>query len=672
MDPWDKLGTGATLRRGPPRLFLTKDTAIGKLKPSPEVVEHMIEDLEDRLKHYFNLYVKERKDREIEQEKNLLLQEKMKQLCSELDMKDKKLCELEHNIKELFIHPKNIKDTLDRIDLIYIHLDTLVQAFIGIATCATLNGLNKNIFTKIALEYLHPCRNLDSRLDALYSALYSLLLTSNTNEGFFGQSSAAALEGFYVTISEIVFETNVDICIPNQIYIGLRYDHEEPVKMTSAKVVNGVCAVNLDKHLNLPPKRPGKIPRFVIDIWFESSSDTATASVSVIDPVLLEARAPWALLVNNLKIGTVNVGVNPYPINARMPAERFKMAKEFAHVHKGAKPIIDYHLLQPPSNPLITSGNANYATSDETSMSKKSVNTQLPSGNKEAVPKPIVTVKVESSSNAKPTNRSSSNVKSTNSTNSDKIVNSIPDERDIKNDTTPFVPKKQPPRKPGLGRPLPKRTTPLPKPKPPAIKRIKEDAKNEGDGIIKTILESQPEKVTSIDNSASPKLKEFDPTQPINDGSTQNNVVSTPISEQSSMNANKSDEDTDTCVETTTNADNVEKTEEIPNEKSVVSCESDEYRTNPPKMIVERKLSTKKSDANISQIDTEVSGDRDGIVTKKSLTNIQIKSKKPLPNIKMSNEGETKLDETAPQRKPKLVPLVPLAKPILLIKKAPM
>ncbi|WBY60249.1 hypothetical protein Py17XNL_001303365 [Plasmodium yoelii yoelii] len=158
---------------------LTQDTIHGRLRPEPEIVEHVLEELEDKIRHYFNLYKNEKEKRTNSESNNYYLQKEIYNAYEALDknnMYTKKLEDKLENIKE---NQSSLIDTVRRIDLLYIQLDTLVQSFAGVCTqiasdtAESSDNINKKKKTmKMLLDYIYPCRTLDPRINSLYGMLY--------------------------------------------------------------------------------------------------------------------------------------------------------------------------------------------------------------------------------------------------------------------------------------------------------------------------------------------------------------------------------------------------------------------------------------------------------------------------------------------------------------------
>ncbi|SBT80093.1 conserved Plasmodium protein, unknown function [Plasmodium malariae] len=185
---------------------LTRDTINERLRPEPEIIENILEELENKIRHYFNLYQIEKEKRTCSEKNNYFLQKEVYNAYASLEKNKiytKKLEDKLNNIKE---NQNSLIDTVRRIDLLYIQLDTLVQSFAGVCTqvvaelcesngtsntnntnnaspSATANYNNsvsgrktntgKTIRTiKILLDYIYPCRTLDPRINSLYGMLY--------------------------------------------------------------------------------------------------------------------------------------------------------------------------------------------------------------------------------------------------------------------------------------------------------------------------------------------------------------------------------------------------------------------------------------------------------------------------------------------------------------------
>ncbi|GAB67739.1 hypothetical protein PCYB_123050 [Plasmodium cynomolgi strain B] len=158
---------------------LTKDTLHERSRPEPEIIEHILEELENKIRFYFKLYKMEKDKRTDCEKKNYYLHEELNQTYTTLEKNKLYTDKLEnklHNIKE---NQSSLIDTVRRIDLLYIQLDTLVQSFSGVCTqvAAEVNayGMNTNSrrnTMKTLLDYIYPCRTLDPRINSLYGVLY--------------------------------------------------------------------------------------------------------------------------------------------------------------------------------------------------------------------------------------------------------------------------------------------------------------------------------------------------------------------------------------------------------------------------------------------------------------------------------------------------------------------
>ncbi|CDJ70160.1 hypothetical protein, conserved [Eimeria necatrix] len=138
----------------------------------PQVIETMLDDLEDKVRHYFLLYVKERKRRQKCEKFSYWMQQEMA-TNRRLLMESQSYAEsLEAKIEEIRGDPEALRDTVQRVDLMYAQIDTLIQAFAGVCSFVATKEADRPTILQCVLDYLYPCRALDPRLNALYGALY--------------------------------------------------------------------------------------------------------------------------------------------------------------------------------------------------------------------------------------------------------------------------------------------------------------------------------------------------------------------------------------------------------------------------------------------------------------------------------------------------------------------
>ncbi|OEH77988.1 hypothetical protein cyc_00423 [Cyclospora cayetanensis] len=79
---------------------------------------------------------------------------------------------LEAKFEEIRGDPDAVRDTVQRVDLMYAQIDTLIQAFAGVCSFVATRDADRPTILQCVLDYLYPCRSLDPRLNALYGALY--------------------------------------------------------------------------------------------------------------------------------------------------------------------------------------------------------------------------------------------------------------------------------------------------------------------------------------------------------------------------------------------------------------------------------------------------------------------------------------------------------------------
>ncbi|ORM40187.1 uncharacterized protein BXIN_1222 [Babesia sp. Xinjiang] len=347
-DPWQQLSGKASRLRVPKHAILTRDTPFGRHRPAPEVVEHMLDDLEDRMRNYFVLYNREREMRkEVEAtayrlEKELLAErEKVAETNSKID-------HLEAKIKALIGQPLKIRETIDKIEILYNQMDTLVQAFVGIGSCATLQSQNRAAFLRLFLEYLYPCRDLDARLNTLYTAMYASLSCAGgavqltpLPEPVAPVSEETAtpappLRGLSITVHQLMLKVTNATSEPGWYSCVFRYDHEPAESMeTNASRVLKVNARPLDSASGvidfndcvevhqLPPRIPNVIPKLILDVY-AAKELVGSATVSIVDAKTLNPRDPWAIVnAQGNHCGDVIVTVRGIPAGAKLPAVGF-------------------------------------------------------------------------------------------------------------------------------------------------------------------------------------------------------------------------------------------------------------------------------------------------------------------------------------------------------------
>ncbi|KAH8740622.1 hypothetical protein FG386_002204 [Cryptosporidium ryanae] len=140
---------------------------------NPLVIEDLIDELEEKAKNYFIMFSKERKEREKLERQCYWMQEENKTLQVTLKSQISTIQGLQNKIIDLRGNPSVITETIERIDMLYTQLDTLIQAFAGVCSYITFNEpKDRREIIELVLEYLHPCRGLDLRLNSLYGSIY--------------------------------------------------------------------------------------------------------------------------------------------------------------------------------------------------------------------------------------------------------------------------------------------------------------------------------------------------------------------------------------------------------------------------------------------------------------------------------------------------------------------
>ncbi|PFH32515.1 variable surface lipoprotein [Besnoitia besnoiti] len=142
------------------------------LRPPPQVIENMLDELEEKVRHYFLLYTREKKAREKTERYNYWLQKELAEQKEKLISNAEYIESLQQKFDELRGDPEMVRDTLQRIDLMYAQVDTLVQALAGVCGFAAVKEASREQLLQCALDYLYPCRALDPRLHELYGLLY--------------------------------------------------------------------------------------------------------------------------------------------------------------------------------------------------------------------------------------------------------------------------------------------------------------------------------------------------------------------------------------------------------------------------------------------------------------------------------------------------------------------
>lgn len=347
-DPWQHLTSNAARMRLPNRAVLTKEGPFGRHRPEPEVVEHMLDDLEGRMRNYFLLYSRERDARKQREDQCYRLEQELLEERRKLDQAQAKIEHMDSKIKALIGQPIKIKQTLDKIELLYNQLDTLIQAFVGVGSCATLQCQNRTAFIRLFLEYLYPCRDLDVRLNTLYTAMYASLsyggnapppneiLASKEAERLKESPQAKLLSGLYIVVHQLMLRKVITNPEPNSYSCIFRYDHEpsniaesipsrvlhvvaRPLDNTSGIIEFNGC-IQVDQ---LPPRIPNVIPKLILEVSTDIEA-IGTATVSIIDDRTLKSREPWAVCdAKGNQCGDVIVSIRPNPEGAKLPAVGF-------------------------------------------------------------------------------------------------------------------------------------------------------------------------------------------------------------------------------------------------------------------------------------------------------------------------------------------------------------
>lgn len=419
---------------------------------NPLIIEDLIDELEEKAKNYFIMFSKERKEREKLERQCYWMQEENKTLQSTLKNQMTTIQGLQDKIIDLRGNPNVITETIERIDMLYTQLDTLIQAFAGICSYITFNEpTDRREIIELVLEYLHPCRGLDLRLNSLYGSIYyfklgiikdlpppiqppekipgydvwqppppqkvqvkesdasklpphmqrgnslskvadnymksdggaSGLKVSSSDRGHDDDKAVPKISTPVASSSKQAVaptsssQLSGDINIPlsgfevriksvqaiepigdgkGKLQFVARIDNEASVqcksnpKRRSAEHEYTVNPTNnkgsIEKEMSmeidaLPPKSPGLLPRFTIDMWDSSitSGPIGHASKTFIDPYTLLPEQPWDVLKDDgeKQIATLIVTVLPKPGTSMLPAGRFIVAKESKNKEPSAK-----------------------------------------------------------------------------------------------------------------------------------------------------------------------------------------------------------------------------------------------------------------------------------------------------------------------------------------------
>ncbi|GBE58933.1 hypothetical protein BOVATA_004260 [Babesia ovata] len=354
QDPWQQLSGRSSKMRVPNRAVLTRNVPFGRHRPAPEVIEHMLDDLEERMRNYFTLYNRERELRKQSEATAYRLEQELVEERRKLAEANTQIEHLDTKIRALVGQPLKIRATIDKIELLYNQLDTLVQAFVGIGSCATLQSQNRAAFLRLFLEYLYPCRDLDVRLNTLYTAIYaSMSHVGNATESHplptpaapapaptpapvELASPSAQLRGLSVTVHQLMLKSNKSTNEPGWYSCVFRYDNEtaETALSTSSRVMkvtarpmdnaSGVIDINGCVSVQqLPPRVPNVLPMLILDVY-SGSVLLGSSKMSIVDERTLNAREPWQIIdAGGNHCGDLIVTVRGIPDGAKLPAVNF-------------------------------------------------------------------------------------------------------------------------------------------------------------------------------------------------------------------------------------------------------------------------------------------------------------------------------------------------------------
>lgn len=178
-------------KKRPTKMKLTKDMVNQRLRPEPEIIENILEALEDKIRHYYKLFTVEKKRRTDAEKNNYYLQEEIAKAYEILEKNKVYTMKMEEKLKTIKNNQGSLIDTVRRIDLLYVQLDTLVQAFAGVCTQTAIDATEdetdlskKKHIIQMLLDYIYPCRTLDPRINALYGLLYYQTVGLLNNNSF--------------------------------------------------------------------------------------------------------------------------------------------------------------------------------------------------------------------------------------------------------------------------------------------------------------------------------------------------------------------------------------------------------------------------------------------------------------------------------------------------------
>ncbi|XP_952406.1 uncharacterized protein TA12480 [Theileria annulata] len=342
---WDQLFVKQNNMKVPEREVLTKDSVYFRRRPDPEVLEHTLVELDTSLRNYFLLYNREREFRKKSEENCYRLEQELLNYKQKLEESNNRFHCLERKLKSMVDQPLKLKETLDRIDLLYNQMDTLIQAFVGIGSCAVIQGYSRVAFIKLCLEYLFPCRELDVRLNTLYNALYGVVtqydgIELTMNEVMKPMTNTvpekATLTGLSVKVHRLMLMCDLPSTDIKTFSVFFRYDNEDKALWDNEKSRCATLQVKpmdnaskvyefnyLLENPKLPPKVPNVVPKLVLDVYADNFF-VGSAEVGLISDKTLKPYELWKVLDSNgVSCGDLVVTVLPMPNNAKLPAVNF-------------------------------------------------------------------------------------------------------------------------------------------------------------------------------------------------------------------------------------------------------------------------------------------------------------------------------------------------------------
>ncbi|CDR96855.1 hypothetical protein, conserved [Babesia bigemina] len=354
QDPWQQLSGRSSKLRVPNRAVLTRNVPFGRHRPAPEVIEHMLDDLEERMRNYFTLYNRERELRRQSEATAYRLEQELVEERRKLAEANTQIEHLDGKIRALVGQPLKIRSTIDKIELLYNQLDTLVQAFVGIGSCATLQSQNRAAFLRLFLEYLYPCRDLDVRLNTLYTAIYASMphvgnaldqqplptpaapapapMPSSTEPA----TPSAQLRGLSVTVHQLMLKSSKFTNETGYYSCAFRYDNETAefalstpsrvMKVTARPMDNASGVIEVDGCVSvqqLPPRIPNVLPMLILDVY-SGNVLLGSCQMSIVDNRTLNSREPWQIMdAGGNHCGDLIVSVRGIPDGAKLPAVNF-------------------------------------------------------------------------------------------------------------------------------------------------------------------------------------------------------------------------------------------------------------------------------------------------------------------------------------------------------------